>query len=230
MIGSLGVLSWLQSNVRRLMQKTTTPSYDPDTDSNEALSDSLGQVNSSLTSAKQKDTSPSFDADTDSLEAIREKIDTLPTSFTVKSSQSAATATGKIDDVDYPNSHGFVSVGGAGSNQTTAWSEYDASTSKDLWLSHVVVMPSIEETSNTLKGRVFIGVGAAGSESTIVSLPVQMLKITDVGKPVCAVYALPIPIKIPSGSRVAVKAFYSGYSTGNQRLDIALGWMSGLET
>ncbi|MCE5270810.1 hypothetical protein LLH00_05950 [bacterium] len=87
MIGSLGVLSWLQSNVRRLMQKTTAPSYNPDTDSLEALRERLDALldtqvpatptAGSLRDILNKDTNRTFSRATDSLEALRDLLDSM---------------------------------------------------------------------------------------------------------------------------------------------------------
>jgi len=45
MIGALGPLSWLQNNLKKLMQKATNPAYNADTDSNEALREAIDGLN-----------------------------------------------------------------------------------------------------------------------------------------------------------------------------------------
>lgn len=229
MIGSLGVLSWLQSNVRSLMQKTTAPSYDPDTDSNEALSEAIEQVASDLTAAMQKDTGPSYDADTDSLEAIREKIDTLPTSFTVKSSQSAATATGKITQSSEAGTPPVAAVSAGGSNSWGSWVEVIASLGSDAWISHILINKGGYETNN-MDMVVQIGKGSAGSEVSIAQFSFSFLGYGSLGT--CLFYPfvipLPIPIKVTSGSRISCRAS-SGYSSAIA-MKVGVGWYADLET
>ena len=92
---------------------------------------------------------------------------------------------------------------GESANTFGAWLQYIASTPADWWLTSCIIYPS----SYYMLGIVFeIGVGAAASEVTYVRFSIRFMIQNAQGDMGSNIYTVPIPIKIASGSRIAMRA------------------------
>ena len=130
---------------------------------------------------RQKATSPAYDADTDSNEALREVL-TQTSDGTIVEGTSTAVAK-------------LTSVAIIAQNTFTDWEEHDAAVSADSWINAIQVY-----TDTTQNYVLEVGTGAALSETTKIRFSARLI----LNMPV--MYTLAVPIKVPSGTRIAVRA------------------------
>lgn len=100
----------------------------------------------------------------------------------------------------FVNDHPFppATTTGTTLNTKTAWTQYIASTSADANLLYYT--PAATQYATDSAAMVDIGIGAAGSETVIVpDLPIGNWGFSNVP-------AIPIPVFVPAGSRVAIRA------------------------
>lgn len=82
-----------------------------------------------------------------------------------------------------------------------SWVELDASLSVDSWLSSVTVFNSFVAARQVLE----LGIGSAGNEVTIARWSFKLVYLSAVGIITSLVLPVPIPIKMLSGTRIAMK-------------------------
>ena len=140
-----------------------------------------------------------FDKATDSLEAIRDKINTISTPV----SNASATTTGVIVE---DGTSGVPSTVDASSSATAntfgSWVQVDASVSADSWINAIIMVLIPVDAANFV---VEVGIGAAGAESNIIRFSNYLRVGSDTESISMNVYSLSIPIKIASGTRIAVR-------------------------
>jgi hypothetical protein len=96
-----------------------------------------------------------------------------------------------------------TSAGTAMSGASGTWVQITASTSQ-LYRA-ILLIPSVGSTSvTTVSTDMDIGVGAAGSEVVIGTVPMRFTSAEQAGNPIESPY-LPMAYQIPAGSRLAVR-------------------------
>ena len=147
----------------------------------------------------QKTTSPAYDANTDSNEALSEKID--GTDGTIVQGSATAVTTSSLKNI----------VAGAAGNTFGVWASIDASTAADVWISHVAVTPQTTILGADTTERYILEVGTGASPSEAAKMRFAFTYRVDftsnvgyVNRPPI-VFALPKPIKVASGTRIAAR-------------------------
>ena len=165
-----------------------------------------------------------FDRTTDSLEALAAAIGGGGGGSAV--SVTSATSAGNIVGVN----DGSVSPTASVRDSTTAdtfgaWVEYEDSLAQDSWLFAIFhAVPGAAILQCTLQ----IGIGAAGSETSIIQLNPRGNGGAYGSSKLPKEIMLPIPIKIDSGTRIAIRAAGSRALSDVHYVD--LNWYKGLET
>jgi len=164
-----------------------------------------------------------FDKATDSLEALRDKINTLSTPV----STASATTTGVIVEDGTSGTPNVVSAASESlANTFGSWVQVDASAAADCWISSVLV--SVSNTGTDPNTCIEIGTGAAGSEATKGRWSFLYKFSSDVGYLPPVTIPLPIPIKVASNTRIAVRA--SDSQTAAKNYTIGVQYYKTLET
>ena len=111
--------------------------------------------------------------------------------------QDSAAGTGTADVVS-------VTTNATGSTFGN-WATLDASASADVWISHVTV--SIGYTGGaSVAASTVVEIGTGGSPSTIIRFSHNSRQQSAAGIQMPVVYALPIPIKVASGTAISARA------------------------
>lgn len=143
---------------------------------------------------------------TDALHFIRAQLDLVPKTALTVATTAATTAGVIVQDLSAGTPDVVALAIGATQNTFSAWTQVDASLSAISWISHVMFSLNPAETNNWC---LEIGTGAGGAEVTKIRLSGRMEIKTDVGKVPCNLIALPIPVKVAAGIRLAARASLS---------------------
>lgn len=165
-----------------------------------------------ITAIKQKATSPGWDQDTDSLEALAEAIGAIgPTAGTTDSGVIV-----EVGDTGVPSVISFNSSGTA--NAFGSWHTVDPSISADSYICSLVYSPNHAYWGGIC---VEVGVGAAGSESTIIRFSYWCYNC-------CSSFVFPVivPIKVAAGTRIAIRV--SDYLASAKPHKLSIQYYQGL--
>lgn len=210
----MGFVRWVvDRQLKRLLQKKTSPAYDADTDSNEAIADYIKNAvpqpptANSLHDILHKNGSYTYDNTTDSLEAIRD--------YSVVGNICTTTAGTIIQDgaTGAPNS---VNVTGHSSADTFgSWTALDASTASIVWISHIICQMNAAD-------QYCIEIGTGGGPTTIIRFSFQCVAND--------ILALPISPPIKVAASTAISARVATHGGGFDVANIGLSYYIGLET
>lgn len=143
----------------------------------------------------------------DALHFLRDQLNLIPKTSPPVSATSGTT-TGKIvGDKTTGTPDTVVVITDAVAGNFGAWVEIDASVSADSWISNITVLPY--DTNALVQDRpcvIEIGTGAGGAEVAKIRLSCAFHTVSAVGVVSPAVFTVPIPIKVASGVRIAVRA------------------------
>jgi len=90
----------------------------------------------------------------------------------------------------------------ATANTWSSWVEVDASVAANSWINAITVSVNCSDDANLV---VELGTGAAGAEATKIRFSYRIEMLTNVGFFPTIVYPLALPIKVASGTRIAVR-------------------------
>lgn len=181
----------------------TEGSGDRTTDSNEAISTKIG-------------TPADTDVSTD-IANVQASVDAIPTTAPVVSA-TACTTNGVIVEDGTSGTPNIVSVAPSGTTNTFgAWTEIDASTSANSWLT--CVTDAIDGLVGDIKSVIEIGIGGAGAEVTIWRKSYQAIFGASESFNTMN-FNLSLPKYIASGTRIAARVSQTGTGTNAHLMSI----------
>jgi len=159
------------------------------------------------------------------IDGIKAKTDTIAASSV---STASATTAGVIVQDGTTGTPNVVTCVADTANTFGAWAQIDASTSAVSWISHVAI--TVKASNSAYRDFVVeIGTGAAGSEVTKLRFSFLGGLYSNAGSMIPAVFALPIPIRVAAGVRIAARAA-PNTTSANGTVAVGLSFYQSLET